>query len=398
MKLDQSFTVGAPVEEVWAALIDVERVAPCLPGAQITGHDEEGVYRGEFTVKLGPTTAAYRGSLRVEDADESARRVTMNARGSDKRGQGNASATIVSSMTEVEGGGTQVDVSTDFHLTGRLASFGRSGMIEDVSNRLMREFAACLQDALGGAGAAAPAASPAPDASASPAGASTSDARGSASPGAPPASPADASPGAPPASPADASPRPPVLQGDVPAEAAGGAAPPADPAGAGTLGVPPPSDPGRQPPGATGGAAGPEGVTEAPEPEADAADAAVASAGGAAVEAASAGAAPPDAEELAAGPAAPAPPPDAGVTPPPPPGGPGGEVPTAGGAGGAPPPPRTGPPPPPGGRERHAEPEPEPAPRTGSIPPPGKPEEPPAPARSPGGGLVERIRRLLKRG
>ncbi|HEX2102284.1 MAG TPA: SRPBCC family protein, partial [Solirubrobacteraceae bacterium] len=144
MKLEQTFTVDAPVEHVWDALVDVERVAPCLPGADITGHDDEGNYEGTFTVKLGPTTASYRGTLRMESVDEAARTATMSAKGTDKRGQGGATATIVSSMRE-DGGQTHVDVVTDFHITGRLARFGRSGMIEDISRRLMRDFADCLQ-------------------------------------------------------------------------------------------------------------------------------------------------------------------------------------------------------------------------------------------------------------
>jgi uncharacterized protein len=147
MKLEQSFTVEAPVAQVWEALIDVERIAPCLPGAEITGVDDQGAYQGTFSVKLGPTTAAYRGSLKMESVDEAARTATMSAKGTDKRGQGGASATIVSTMRE-EGGATQVEVLTDFHITGRLARFGRSGMIEDISKRLMRDFAQCLQSTI----------------------------------------------------------------------------------------------------------------------------------------------------------------------------------------------------------------------------------------------------------
>ena len=143
MKLEQSFTVEAPLERVWEALIDVQRVAPCLPGAEITEAGEDGTYRGTFTVKLGPTTAAYRGELSMESVDEAARRVTMDAKGQDKRGQGSAKATIVSVMRE-EGGATKVDVETDFTITGRLARFGRGGMIKDVSNRLLRDFSECL--------------------------------------------------------------------------------------------------------------------------------------------------------------------------------------------------------------------------------------------------------------
>ena len=144
MRLEQAFEVQAPIEQVFEALIDLERVAPCLPGATITDRDDDGTYHGEFKVKLGPTTAAYRGTIKIESADESTHTATLKARGTDKRGQGGASATIVNRLTE-QGGATQVQAETDFTITGRLARFGRGGMIEDVSNRLMRDFATCLQ-------------------------------------------------------------------------------------------------------------------------------------------------------------------------------------------------------------------------------------------------------------
>ena len=144
MKLEHSFQVNAPLESVWEALVDVERVAPCLPGAEITEAGEDGTYRGSFTVKLGPTTAAYRGELAMEETDHAAHRCVMRASGADKRGQGSAKATIVSTMRQ-EGDLTGVDVQTDFTITGRLARFGRGGMIQDVSNRLLRDFSDCLQ-------------------------------------------------------------------------------------------------------------------------------------------------------------------------------------------------------------------------------------------------------------
>jgi uncharacterized protein len=147
MKLEQSFTVTAPIEQVWAALIDVERVAPCLPGAEITGQAPDGGYEGTFSVRLGPATAAYNGSLRMESLDEATHTATMTARGTDKRGQGGANASIVSTMRQ-EGDDTLVEVVTDFTITGRLARFGRGGMIEDISKRLMRDFAQCLQSTL----------------------------------------------------------------------------------------------------------------------------------------------------------------------------------------------------------------------------------------------------------
>ena len=148
MKLEQSFEVDAPVEQVWTALIDLEKVAPCLPGAAITGHDEDGTYHGEFQVKLGPTTASYRGTIRIESADAETHTATLAARGSDKRGQGGASATIVNTLHATDAGGTRVDAATDFTITGRLASFGRGGMIKDISNRLLRDFSTCLQQRL----------------------------------------------------------------------------------------------------------------------------------------------------------------------------------------------------------------------------------------------------------
>jgi carbon monoxide dehydrogenase subunit G len=163
MKLEQSFDVNAPIDVVWRALNDLERVAPCLPGASITGHDDDGTYHGEFKVKLGPTTAAYRGTIRITESDEAAHRATLAARGADKRGQGGANATIVNTLEEADGV-TRVNAVTDFSITGRLARFGRGGMIEDISNKLLQNFATCLATRLAeapsgddvAAGAAAP--------------------------------------------------------------------------------------------------------------------------------------------------------------------------------------------------------------------------------------------------
>jgi uncharacterized protein len=182
MKLEQSFTVAAPVEQVWEMLVDVERVAPCLPGAEITGQTPEGAYEGTFAVKLGPATASYRGSLKMDSLDEATRTATMHANGTDKRGQGGAHAVIVSTMRQ-EGEETVVDVATDFTITGRLARFGRGGMIEDISKRMMRDFSQCLQATLAAEQAPAEAAAAAPvtpgeeaDAAAASAGAAAAEA------------------------------------------------------------------------------------------------------------------------------------------------------------------------------------------------------------------------------
>ena len=104
MKLEQSFEVAAPLERVWEALIDVERVAPCLPGAAVTGRNDDGSYDGTFKVKIGPTSAAYTGKLAMENVDESAHTATMEAQGTDKRGQGGAKATIVSTLADTGDG------------------------------------------------------------------------------------------------------------------------------------------------------------------------------------------------------------------------------------------------------------------------------------------------------
>jgi uncharacterized protein len=163
MKLEQSFDVDAPIDEVWVALTDVQRVAPCLPGAEITDAGDNGIYHGNFTVKIGPTTASYRGTLRMAELDESGHVATMQADGTDKRGQGGAKATIVSRLTARDSG-THVEVETDMTITGRLARFGRGGMIQDVSNKLLGQFAQCLQRQLAGGNGASGTSAPAPEA------------------------------------------------------------------------------------------------------------------------------------------------------------------------------------------------------------------------------------------
>jgi carbon monoxide dehydrogenase subunit G len=208
MKLEQSFEVQAPLERVWAALIDVEQVAPCLPGAAVTGRNDDGSYNGTFKVKIGPTSAAYSGKLFMENVDEQAHTATMNASGTDKRGQGGAKATIVSRVTEGQSGATTVEVVTDYHITGRLARFGRGGMIEEISNRLLGQFATSLQALLAGEGEAAPVEAPAPAAAESSDGASEEPAAD----GAPADGPAAAAPASTPS--ASTPPPPPPVESE----------------------------------------------------------------------------------------------------------------------------------------------------------------------------------------
>jgi carbon monoxide dehydrogenase subunit G len=151
MKLENEFTVPAPIDQAWEVLLDVERVAPCLPGAAIEGSDGDE-HKGTMTIKIGPITARYAGTVKIEEADEAARRAVMRAQARDQRGQGTAAATITSTMEEVDGG-TKVHVETDMRVTGPAAQFGR-GVMQDVSAKLMGRFADCLAEEMAGTSSA----------------------------------------------------------------------------------------------------------------------------------------------------------------------------------------------------------------------------------------------------
>ena len=142
MKLENEFTVDAPLDEAWEVMLDLERVTPCLPGATLTEQEGEE-YKGKMTVRLGPVKQEYNGTVKFEETDEESRRAVLRADGKDQRGQGTASATITSTMNE-ENGGTKVHVETDMQLTGRAAQFGR-GVQQDVAEKLLTRFADCLE-------------------------------------------------------------------------------------------------------------------------------------------------------------------------------------------------------------------------------------------------------------
>jgi uncharacterized protein len=160
VKLENEFIVPAPVEHAWEVLLDLERVAPCLPGAALEG-TEDGARTGTMTIKIGPITSRYRGTVKVEEADEAARRAVLRAQARDARG-GAARATITSTMEEVDGG-TRVRVETDMQVTGPMAQFGR-GVMQDVSAKLMGQFADCLAATMAAQPAAAAGAPAAPEA------------------------------------------------------------------------------------------------------------------------------------------------------------------------------------------------------------------------------------------
>lgn len=153
LKIEDQFRVDVPIDEAWRILLDVERIAPCMPGAQLQ-EIEGDEYRGVVKVKVGPITAQYKGAARIVEADEAARRIVLKGEGRDTRGQGNASATVTVQLAESDGA-TDVSVDTDLNVTGKVAQFGR-GVMADVSSKLLAQFVASLEENViaGGAGGA----------------------------------------------------------------------------------------------------------------------------------------------------------------------------------------------------------------------------------------------------
>ncbi|MGG7103605.1 SRPBCC family protein [Rhodococcus sp. 24CO] len=147
MKIAHEFTVTAPVEEAWTTLTDLEGIAPLLPGAQMTGREGDD-FLGTVTVKVGPVLSEFAGRATFVERDEETHKAVINARGRDKRGSGNASATITAQL-HPEGAQTRVSVDTDVKIVGKLAQFG-SSMITQVSEKLMGEFAKSLEEKLAG--------------------------------------------------------------------------------------------------------------------------------------------------------------------------------------------------------------------------------------------------------
>ena len=152
MQLEHHVSVPAPIDVVWAALLDPERVAPCMPGATLTGVDGDS-FTGTMKVKVGPIVLLYKGTGTFTEHDEQARRAVLKADAKDSRGNGTVSATVTITLVE-EGDQTAGTVTTDLSITGKPAQFGR-GMISDVGGKILEQFAECLSDKL-----AAPATAP----------------------------------------------------------------------------------------------------------------------------------------------------------------------------------------------------------------------------------------------
>ncbi|BEP13561.1 SRPBCC family protein [Acidothermaceae bacterium B102] len=165
MKIDNEFTVSVPIERAWEVLTDLEGIAPCLPGAQLTGVDGD-VFSGKVRIKVGPVISDYSGTARFVEKDDDDHHAVIDAKGKDSRGAGNANA-LIDARLKADGDHTIVTVSTDLNISGKVAQFG-SGMIKEVSAKLLGQFVDNLEAMLlvpaGTVPAEAPMAAPADDA------------------------------------------------------------------------------------------------------------------------------------------------------------------------------------------------------------------------------------------
>jgi carbon monoxide dehydrogenase subunit G len=162
MRIENTVEVDAPMDQVWALVNDIPRVAPCMPGAALTGVGDDDTYEGTVAVKLGPLRMSYKGKVSVDEVDDASHSARLTASGKDTKGAGTARATVETRLESVDPTHTRLHVTSDVQLTGKVASFGRGGAINDVATRLFSQFADCLRATLeaepasdGGAGASA---------------------------------------------------------------------------------------------------------------------------------------------------------------------------------------------------------------------------------------------------
>ena len=145
MEFDNSFEVPLPPADAWRVLMDIERIAPCMPGAQLTEKVDDSTYKGKVGVKLGPVALSFAGTARFEQVDDTNRTAQVKAAGTDSKGRGGANATVKFSV-EAAGSGSKVLVHTDLALSGSVAQYGRGvGMIQEVASQLIKQFAGSLR-------------------------------------------------------------------------------------------------------------------------------------------------------------------------------------------------------------------------------------------------------------
>jgi uncharacterized protein len=156
IELDNSFTVPVPPEQAWDVLLDVERIAPCMPGASVTSVEGDQI-EGQVKVKLGPLSLTYKGTAKFTDKDQANHTIAIEATGKETRGAGTASANVTATLTPAEAGSTLVAIHTSLNVTGRPAQFGRS-LLPEVSGKLIAQFASNLEALIGADSPAAEAA------------------------------------------------------------------------------------------------------------------------------------------------------------------------------------------------------------------------------------------------
>ena len=160
MELNHSFTVNQPIAETWQILTDLERIAPCLPGAQLQEVHGD-VYKGVVKIKVGPITAQFKGEAQFAERNDTDFKAVLKASGRDTGGKGNAAATITAQLTPVDADSTTCNLLTDLSITGKVAQFGR-GALADVSEKLLAQFSDNLNELIKTQGAAPEVATPAP--------------------------------------------------------------------------------------------------------------------------------------------------------------------------------------------------------------------------------------------
>jgi len=156
MLIEDSFTVRTPVDRLWAFIQDVERIAPCMPGAELTEVVDDRTWKGKVHVKFGPVQMAFAGTVVMEARDDSAHRATLSAKGTEQRGKGVASAKVESWLAPAGDEGTTVHIRSDITITGAAAQLSR-GLLPEVSKLLTKQFADCLEAKLNAEQDAAPA-------------------------------------------------------------------------------------------------------------------------------------------------------------------------------------------------------------------------------------------------
>ena len=146
MEIENEFDVPAPVDHVWTYLLDVERVAPCMPGAELTEVVDDHTWKGKVTMKLGPVSLAFAGTVTMQERDDQAKRIVLAAKGMEQKGKGAANASVTSWLEQGDGV-TNVKMRADIHLTGTVAQLSR-GLLPEVSRKLTQQFADCLLESM----------------------------------------------------------------------------------------------------------------------------------------------------------------------------------------------------------------------------------------------------------